>query len=85
MKTLTLCLLLFSVLLHQCFGASITAHSEAADSAEHLASPNMMESHLQEAPHRIRRFSHLSICRFCCGCCKRLQEAAKDCGICCVT
>ncbi|KAM4014908.1 hepcidin-2-like [Anomaloglossus baeobatrachus] len=79
MKTLCLILIL-SVLLHRGLSASIHGHNEVADSAEHLTSPNVAESHLQEALHRTKRYSHLSFCRFCCDCCKK-----NDCGYCCLT
>ncbi|XP_040276835.1 hepcidin-like [Bufo bufo] len=81
MKPLTLCLILvLSLLFHQGLGASIEGHNEVANPADHLASTNMVESNLEEARQRTKRWSHLSICRFCCNCCN-----FKDCGICCKT
>ncbi|XP_073511849.1 hepcidin-2-like [Phyllobates terribilis] len=81
MKTLAVCLLLvLSLLIHQGLGASILGHNEVADSAEHLTSPHMEESHLEGARHRTKRYSHLSFCRYCCNCCKM-----DDCGVCCLT
>ncbi|XP_069804557.1 hepcidin [Dendropsophus ebraccatus] len=81
MKSLSLCLLLLlSLIVHQGLSASAMGHNEAADPADHLTSPDVVESHLEETLHRTKRFSHLSICRFCCGCCKD-----KECGICCKT
>ncbi|XP_056399219.1 hepcidin-like [Hyla sarda] len=81
MKSLSLCLILvLSLTVHRGLCASARRHNEVADPADHLASPDVVESHLEEVFHRTKRFSHLSICRFCCNCCKN-----KECGLCCKT
>ncbi|KAM3909978.1 hepcidin [Leptodactylus fuscus] len=81
MKSLALCLILvLSVLVHRGLCASVMGHNEVADSADHLTSPNMEETNLEEVHHRTRRYSHLSICSICCHCCNRI-----GCGLCCKT
>ncbi|XP_071969083.1 hepcidin [Engystomops pustulosus] len=80
MKTLTLCLLLISILLHQGLSASITGN-EMEKSAERLPLQQTENPRVQDYLLRMKRHSVLSICVFCCNCCR----GSKDCVYCCKT
>ncbi|KAM5132676.1 hepcidin [Mantella aurantiaca] len=77
MKTTALCviLILLSIVCHR--GHTAAMNNEVINAEDHLLKE---ESRLQEILFRSKRHSNLSICRFCCNCCK-----SKGCGLCCLT
>ncbi|KAM4651626.1 hepcidin-1-like [Discoglossus pictus] len=80
MKSAALCsLLLLSLLFHSSFSASMMGRDLVAP-ADQLTEAHMDDSHLLAPLLRTKRQSHLSICRYCCNCCKN-----KKCGFCCRT
>ncbi|XP_073513720.1 hepcidin [Phyllobates terribilis] len=80
MKSFTLCLLLIlSLLIHQGLGASVRGN-EIMDSADRLAMHQTEEPGVLAPYIRRRRHTVLSICSYCCNCCKN-----KQCGYCCRT
>ncbi|XP_077312688.1 uncharacterized protein LOC143933612 isoform X2 [Lithobates pipiens] len=77
MKTTILCLILIlSTASHR--GHTTSINQDEVIHAEH----NLLqeETSVQETLLRSKRHSHLSICSFCCNCCKY-----KGCGWCCLT
>ncbi|XP_040182777.1 hepcidin isoform X1 [Rana temporaria] len=77
MKTTILCfVLILSIACHR--GHTTSTNQDEVIHAEH----NLLqeETSVQETRLRSKRHSPLSICRFCCNCCKN-----KGCGLCCLT
>ncbi|XP_069803311.1 hepcidin-1-like [Dendropsophus ebraccatus] len=80
MKSLSLCLLLLlSLIAHQGLSASVMGN-EIMNSADHLTPYQSEETEVQTSFARSRRHTGLSICLYCCKCCKN-----KGCGYCCRT
>ncbi|XP_073457920.1 hepcidin-1-like isoform X1 [Lithobates pipiens] len=78
MKTTILCLILIlSTASHRGHTTSINQQDEVIHAEHNLLQE---ETSVQETLLRSKRHSHLSICSFCCNCCKY-----KGCGWCCLT
>ncbi|XP_071969084.1 hepcidin-2-like [Engystomops pustulosus] len=80
MKSSTICIILIlSITCHRSHSVSIAA----ADSMVSIGNPdlhNVEGSHVQEPLARSRRHLGLSLCIYCCKCCRY-----KGCGYCCRT
>ncbi|KAM8927829.1 hepcidin-2-like [Pelodytes ibericus] len=83
MKLFVFCvLLLLSTLFNRSHSASLK-ENEIMNSADTVAQPQMEESNILEPLRRTKRQSNLSICMYCCNCCKKSKK--KGCGFCCLT
>ncbi|XP_053545995.1 hepcidin-2 [Bombina bombina] len=80
MKSAVLCsLVILTIICHLSFSVSVMGN-EMKYPADQLTKSEMDESNLLTTLLRTKRQSHLSICRYCCNCCKN-----KGCGLCCRT
>ncbi|XP_072409722.1 hepcidin-1 [Chiloscyllium punctatum] len=67
-------MLLVFVEMRQCLPMSKTENGQGTLSTERSQNPSNVASVLL----RQKRMSHISVCVYCCGCCKK-----RTCGICC--
>ncbi|XP_068097631.1 hepcidin [Hyperolius riggenbachi] len=82
MRSITVCLVLvlLSTICYPSTCASIPGQYEVMDTAEHPDTLQTEESHNPLTLFRSKRHSHLSVCSYCCNCCKQ-----KKCAWCCLT
>ncbi|XP_053547087.1 hepcidin-2-like [Bombina bombina] len=77
MKSAVLCsLVILTIICH----LSFSVLSDGGNTNLQNLEGGMDESNLLTTLLRTKRQSHLSICRYCCNCCKN-----KGCGLCCRT
>ncbi|XP_069058169.1 hepcidin [Pleurodeles waltl] len=83
MKLLAACLVCSLLCLSASAGGTRSISGTQRDSVDHsvsLSEPALEEPSLLMSLLRTKRQSHLSLCSFCCNCCKN-----KGCGYCCRT
>ncbi|MEE6481877.1 hypothetical protein FKM82_013041 [Ascaphus truei] len=82
MKSAALCvfLLLLSLLCHSASCISLKGNEMVNSAADNLADAQVEASYSLAPLLRSKRQSHMSICVYCCNCCKQ-----KVCGFCCRT
>ncbi|XP_063291872.1 hepcidin-1-like [Pelobates fuscus] len=86
MKYQILCvLILLSALSSKGHCASLNG-KQIMNSPDHITEPETEQSNIMGSLLRTKRQSHLSICTYCCNCCKRGRNGkSKGCGMCCLT